>query len=405
MKKILLLTDFSSGYSRSLLRGIVRYSNEHGPWVFYRMPQYYRELYGDDGVVRWAKDWKADAIIAQLENIDIDKLNELGIPIIIQNYKERANKICNITGDYFGTGEMAADYFLRRGFSNFAYYGFSDMVWSRERADGFRSKLAEHGYTVAMQNNDSRKTEQWSFDLEILRDWLQSLPKPVALFACDDYFASQITETCKIFNIPVPDDIAVLGVDNDDLLCSISHPPLSSIALDVEKGGYQAASALHQLMNKEIAEAFDIVIPPIRIESRRSTEKYVVDDKHILKVLEYIKDNYAQNISIDDIIRTVPLSRRIVEKRFLEKMGIPVYQYLLQYRIELFSDLLIKTDKPLADLAVHCGFNDYKNVARIFRKYKKITPSQYRNQYATTAVNPLPHFDPIFQVVSQIRRL
>ncbi len=119
MKKILLLTDFSSGYSRSLLHGIVRYSKEYGPWVFYRMPQYYRELYGDAGVVRWAKKWKADAIIAQLGNIDLDKLNKLKIPIIIQNYRERAAKICNITGDYFKTGVMAAEFFLSRGFSNF----------------------------------------------------------------------------------------------------------------------------------------------------------------------------------------------------------------------------------------------------------------------------------------------
>lgn len=381
MKKILLLTDFSSGYSRSLLRGIVRYSNEHGPWVFYRMPQYYRELHGDDGVVRWAKDWKTDAIIAQLENIDLDRLHELGIPIIIQNYKERANKICNITGDYFGTGEMAANFFINRGFSNFAYYGFKDMVWSRERADGFRSKLEEHGYGVSMLNNDSRNTEQWSFNLETLRNWLMSLPKPAALFACDDYFASQITETCKIYDIAVPDEIAVLGVDNDDLLCQISHPPLSSIALDVETGGYKAAERLHQLMNHEITEAFDIVIPPIRIESRQSTEKYAVDDKYILKVIDYIRQNYARNISVDDITHTIPLSRRIMEKRFKEKMGIPVYQYLLKFRVELFSDLLIKTERPLVDLALTCGFDDYKNVSRIFRKYKKTTPLQYRMQY------------------------
>ena len=383
MKKILLLTDFSSGYSRSLLRGIVRYSNEHGPWIFYRMPQYYRELYGDDGVVQWAKDWKTDAIIAQLEKIDLDKLNKLEIPIIIQNYKERTDMICNITGDYFGTGVMAANFFLGRGFSNFAYYGYKDMIWSRERADGFRKKLKKHGYTVSMLNNDSRQTEQWSFNLDVLHKWLTSLPKPVALFACDDYFALQITETCKIYDIAVPDEIAVLGVDNDDLLCHISNPPLSSIVLDVETGGYQAACILHQLMNKEIGKACDIVIPPIRIESRQSTQKYAVDDKNTLKVIEYIMENYAQNISIDDINRHVPLSRRIMEKKFKEKMGISIYQYLLQYRVEMFTDLLIKTDKPLTDLALICGFTEYKNVARIFRKYKKLNPLQYRFQYST----------------------
>jgi LacI family transcriptional regulator len=381
MKKILLLTDFSSGYSRSLLRGIVRYSREHGPWVFYRMPQYYRELYGDGGVVRWAEDWKADAIIAQLENIDPEELNRLKIPVIIQNYRERPDDICNITGDYFGTGKMAAGFFLNRGFSNFACYGFKDMIWSRERAEGFRAGVEKHGYTVSTLNNDSRKTEQWSFDPVAVSNWLLALPKPAALFACDDFYALQITETCKICGIAVPDEIAVLGVDNDELLCNISHPPLSSIVLDVETGGYRAAALLHRLMNREITHAFNIVIPPIRIESRQSTEKYVVNDKYILRVVEYIKNNYHRDISIDDITKTVPFSRRILEKKFKENMKITVYQYLLQYRIELFSELLIKSDKPLEELAFACGFDDYKNVARVFRKYKKTTPLQYRNQY------------------------
>lgn len=380
MKKILLLTDFSSGYSRSLLRGIVRYSKEHGPWVFYRMPLYYRELYGDDGVVQWANKWKADAVIAQLENVDIEKLNKLKIPIIIQNYKERADKTCNITGDYFKTGEMAADFFLDRGFSNFAYYGFKDTIWSRERADGYRSRIEEHGYALSMLNNNNKKNEHWSFDLPLLSNWLLSLPKPIALFACDDSFASQITETCKIYNISVPEEIAVLGVDNDELICNISDPPLSSIVLDVENGGYRAAEMLHQLMDKHILETFNIVIPPIRIEQRQSTERYATDDKYILKVIEYIKEHFENAISINDLLRIVPFSRRVLEIRFKKEMGISIYQYLLQYRVEQFADLLIKTDKPLAELAAICGFDDYRNVARVFFKYKKTTPLQYRNQ-------------------------
>lgn len=381
MKKILLLTDFSSGYSRSLLRGIVKYSKEHGPWVFYRMPLYYRELYGDDGVVKWANKWKADAVIAQLENIDLDKLNRLKIPIIIQNYKERADKICNITGDYFKTGEMAANFFLNRGFSNFAYYGFKDMIWSRERSDGFRSRIEERGYALSTLNNNNKKGEHWSFNLPMLGNWLLSLPKPIALFACDDTFALQITETCKIYNIIVPDEIAVLGVDNDELICHISDPPLSSIVLDVETGGYKAAEMLHQLMDKHISRAFDIVIPPIRIESRQSTEKFATDNKYILKIIEYIKNHFANPISINDMLRVVPFSRRVLEIKFKKEVGVSVYQYLLQYRVEQFADLLIKTNKPLTELAAICGFDDYRNVARIFYKYKKHTPLQYRNQY------------------------
>ena len=378
MKRILLLTDFSSGYSRSLLRGIVRYSKENEPWVFFRMPEYYRELYGDDGVVNWAKKWNADAIIAQLENINIDKISKLKVPVIIQNYRERAKTICNITGDYIKTGEIAADFFLNRGFSNFAYYGYKDMIWSRERADGFKSRVEEAGFQVSMLNIRNRRNEQWSFDAATVSEWLLSLPKPVALFACDDHFASQITETCKICNISVPDEIAVLGVDNDDLICNISDPPLSSIVLDVEKGGYQAACLLHQLMNKENEQAYDIVISPLRIETRKSTEKYAVNDKHVLQIIDYIKKNYTHSISINQLKQLVPISRRELEKRFKKEMRIPIYQFFLNYRMEQFCQSIIKNDRPLAELAMDFGFEDNRNVARRFRKYKGITPLHYR---------------------------
>ncbi len=378
MKKILLLTDFSSGYSRSLLRGIVQYSKEHGPWVFYRMPLYYRELHGDDGVVQWAKKWKADAVIAQLENVDIDKLNKLKIPIIIQNYKERTDKICNITGDYFKTGEMAAEFFLNKGFSNFAYYGSKDMIWSRERADGFRSRIEAQGYSLSTLNNNSRKNERWSFNPATLSDWLLSLPKPVALFACDDYYAAQITETCKIYNISVPEEIAVLGVDNDELICNISDPPLSSIVLDVENGGYRAAQRLHRLFREEIFETNDIIINPVRIVSRQSTEYMSVENRYISEVVKYIELNYSRPLSIDSLIRLVPLSRRALERSFKKELKLSIYQYLLRYRIERFSELLLTTNKSLSELAGQCGFDDYKNVSRIFYRYKKMTPLQYK---------------------------
>jgi len=387
MKKILLLTDFSSGYSRNLLRGIVRYSREHEPWVFFRMPQYYRELYGDDGVVKWAKKWKADAIIAQLENINLSKINKLKVPIIVQNFKERADKICNITGDYVKTGIMAADFFLERGYSNFAYYGHKDMIWSRERADGFKRRVEEVGFCVSVLNVEHRKNEEWSFNAAAVSNWLLSLPKPVALFACDDYFASQITETCKIYNITVPDEISVLGVDNDDLICNISDPPLSSIVVDGEKGGYQAARVLHQLMNREIAQACNIVVPPMRIEMRKSTDKYAVTEKHVLQAINFIKKNYAQSFLYDEIWQLVPISRRTLEKKFKKETGTTIYQFLLKYKIEHFARAIINSDQSLENLAVECGFDEYKNVARIFQKYKGTTPQKYRKLHYKNETN------------------
>lgn len=392
MAKILLLTDFSSGYSRNLLKGIVRYSKEVGNWSFQRMPLYYRMLYGENGVVEWAKKWQADAIIAQLSDVNIELLNDLNIPIIVQNYRDRNKAVSNLTGDYFNTGVMAAKFFLNRGYRNFAFYGFKGAIWSRERADGYSHEIEKQGYKLAILENDNKDREEWSYNHTVLGNWLQSLPKPVALFACDDHFALQISETCNVYNINVPDDIAILGVDNDDLLCNISDPPLSSIVLDVENGGYNAGKLLHQLITKEITEPFNIVVNPLIIERRKSTEKYAVSDKNIRTILNYIEKNYANHLSVEELVKQVPLSRRVLEKKFKEETGESLYQYIQNYRIDQFTRLLITTDYSLFEAALQSGFENYKNVSRIFRKYKSLSPAEYRKRYkCNSSVEEIEH--------------
>ena len=392
MAKILLLTDFSSGYSRNLLKGIVRYSKEVGNWSFQRMPLYYRMLYGENGVVEWAKKWQADAIIAQLSDVNIELLNDLNIPIIVQNYRDRNKAVSNLTGDYFNTGVMAAKFFLNRGYHNFAFYGFKGAIWSRERADGYSHEIEKQGYKLAVLENDNKDREEWSYNHTVLGNWLQSLPKPVALFACDDHFALQISETCNVYNINVPDDIAILGVDNDDLLCNISDPPLSSIVLDVENGGYNAGKLLHQLITKEITEPFNIVVNPLIIERRKSTEKYAVSDKNIRTILNYIEKNYANHLSVEELVKQVPLSRRVLEKKFKEETGESLYQYIQNYRIDQFTRLLITTDYSLFEAALQSGFENYKNVSRIFRKYKSLSPAEYRKRYkCNSSVEEIEH--------------
>jgi LacI family transcriptional regulator len=366
-----------------MIKGVVRYSKEYGPWIFYRMPIYYRELYGDEGVVEWARQWKADAVIAQLSDVDVKALNKLKIPVVIQNYKDRYDGISNLTGDYYHTGVMAAEFFLQRGFRYFAYYGFSETVWMRERGDGFEDTLNKKGFDVYSfkEPADTNKTEKWNFDTDVLYHWLLGLPKPVALFACDDYHALQITEVCKIFNIHVPNDIAVLGVDNDELLCNISNPPLSSIELDIQNGGYELGKLLHEQIRKKRKSSADVVIKPLRIVTRGSTERYAVSDKNIEKILKHIEENYMNTLSVDDIVDTGPFSRRVLEKLFKKETGMSIYQYLQQYRVEKFSELLINTDIPLIDAAYQSGFDDYKNVSRIFTKIKGITPLQYKKKF------------------------
>jgi LacI family transcriptional regulator len=343
------------------------------------MPIYYRELYGDEGVVNWAKKWRADAIIAQLSDINMEVLNQLDIPVIVQNYKDRFKNVSNLTGEYYYTGAMAANFFKRKGFKNYAYYGATDTIWMRERGEGFRQKAVENGGSVYIYEEQTEtKQEEWSFNAKAVSAWLIDLPKPVALFACDDYFALQITEVCKMYNINVPNDISILGVDNDELLCSISDPNLSSIELDIVNGGYEVGKLIHMFINKKIKPPVDITIRPVRIVERESTKKYVVNNKYIEKLLDYIENNYMNPISVGDLADIVPYSRRVLEKRFKEETGITIYQHLLHVRIDKFSELLINSDMSLVEAAYDAGFNDYKNVSRIFAKEKNLTPYQFR---------------------------
>ncbi len=380
MIKILVLIDYSSEFSRRLMRGLIKYSKANGPWIFYRLPSYYKTLYGKEGIVEWAKEREADAIIALWDHEGTNRLQQLNIPVLLQNYKERSSFYSNITGDYYGTGAMAAKFFIERKFQNFAFYGSKGVVWSRERAHGFRDKVEKAGGNYYYFESENLRSEDWSKSHVMLDEWLLSLPKPVAMLACDDNFALQISEICKMKNIKIPKDVSLMGVDNDDLICNLSDPPISSIELDVEKGGYEAGRLIHQLIKKDKTEPFNIIINPTRIELRQSTEIYNVEDEYIDTVVKHLINNFDTEINIDALSEIVPLSRRNLEIKFKKEMDTSIYQFILTLRINHFANLLLTTDRSLFDLALESGFNDCKNISRVFKKFKGITPIEYRLQ-------------------------
>lgn len=366
MIKILLLIDYSSEFDRKLLRGLVQYSKENGPWLFYRLPSYYSAMHGEQGILKWAKEWKADAIIGQWNNDTIDLQKELNIPVVLQNYHHRSVTYSNLTGDYKGTGRMAAQFFAKRMFRNFAYFGVKGVVWSDERCEGYRQEVKRIGGEFFSFESDKQEDE---IRMEVSR-WLQELPKPVALFCCDDAHALFISETCKMTNIPIPEDIALLGVDNDELMCNISDPPISSIELEVEKGGYSIGRLVHRQIKKEHEGTFNIVINPIRIELRQSTEKHNIKDPYILEVVKYIETHYSSDLTIESLLANIPLSRRNFEVKFKNALNTSIYQYILNCRCNHLADLLLTTDRPLADLAIEVGFKDYNNISRVFKNTK-----------------------------------
>ena len=381
MIKILVLIDYSSEFSRRLMRGLIKYSKANGPWIFHRLPSYYKTLYGKKDIVEWAKEREADAIIALWDHEGTNRLKKLNIPVLLQNYKDRSEYYSNLTGDYYGTGVMAANFFIDRKFQNFAFYGSKDVVWSRERAKGFKDEVLNAGGKYHYFESENLRSEEWSPSHILLDEWLLSLPKPVAIFACDDNFALQVSEICKLNNIKIPQDVSLLGVDNDDLICNLSDPPISSIVLDIENGGYEAGRLIHQLIKKERTEPFNIVIKPSRFELRQSTEMYSIEDEYIKVIIRYLTKKFNTNICIDDLSKIVPLSRRNLEIRFKKELDTSIYQFILRLRINHFANLLLTTDRSLFDLALESGFNDCKNISRVFKKFKGVTPIEYRKEW------------------------
>lgn len=381
MKKILLLIDYSSEFTRRLLKGLIQYSNDHGPWIFYRLPDYYRVLYGKKGIIEWAKDWQADAIIARWDHEGTNLLNSLNIPIILQNYKSRSPYFSNLTGDYIGTGKMAARFFIKKRFRNFAFYGNKGVVWSRERAEGFRMEVEKVNGNYYYFESEDLDLSEWNNSHIQLDNWLLSLPKPIAMFACDDSFALRISQICKINNIKIPEEISLLGVDNDELICQLSDPPISSIVTDVERGGYAVGRLIDSYISGEKKDTFDIVIKPTRFELRRSTEKYDIANPYILKVVNFIEANFASVENVEELTELVPLSRRNLEIKFKNEMNTSIYQFILECRIERFSHLLLTTNRDLFDIALESGFNDCKNISRIFKRFKGCTPIEYRQKH------------------------
>ena len=384
MPKVILLSDFSEDYGKSLLQGIAAYAREHGPWVFCRMPIFFRETLGASGIVDWAQDWGADGMIAQLyQEEDAELITRAGISLIAQDFKERFSNVPNITGDYYQTGKLGATYYLQKGYTHFAFYGFNTFVWSRERAQGFEETLKLHGHTVHyFEHEKARSGELWYYKPSSLSQWLNSLPKPVALMACDDAQGQHITEACKLAGIRIPEEVAVLGVDNDEIICTISAPCLSSISLATVRGGYEAAALLDRMMTTRTSTGPNIVIRPIQVIDRESTDMFATGDLNIRKALRYIHQHIEKNLSVSQVLTQVALSRRAFEIRFQAITGLSVYQYILQLRIDKFARMLLDTDKSIYEIAIECGFPDIKNLARQFREIKGTTPTEYRKTHS-----------------------
>ncbi len=384
MVRLIFLSDFTEAYAHHLLQGILTYAKQKDQeaWVVCRMPPSYKETYGTKGVVEWAKKWEANAIIGRFNHDDdIDLFRRNGIIAIAQDFKRRFNNIPNITSNYHDTGRLAARFFIEKGYEHFAFYGYKDTVWSDERCDGFYEGVKEAGYGKNFHTYTNQQLETlWYYDSTPLLNWLKQLPRQTAVFCCDDNQGNKITEICKSNRIQIPEHLAVLGVDNDTTLCELSDPPLSSVYLDIEAGGYETAELIMNLMTQKDFQPQDVIIKATSIINRASTNSFATNDMYINEALEFIHSNLDKALNVTDLIKKLPLSRRLLEMRFKKVTGRSVYNYIIYNRIEEFARKIHETDKPINEIATEMEFYNYSNLVQQFKQIKGCTPTEFRKR-------------------------
>ncbi|MBR6881646.1 MAG: DNA-binding transcriptional regulator [Bacteroidales bacterium] len=382
MIRLLVISDFTESFTHKFLAGIVKYSRRKEQWVIRRMPPFYKARIGIPGVIRVAKEWDMDAVVGQFEPTeDLSEFARNGIIVIAQDFKKRFVSVPNVTADYIGTGRMAARFFIDRGFRNYGFFGFNDVCWSDERCEGFRREVEEAGYgdTFFVYNRQDIKAV-WYYERNRLREWLTFIPKPIAIMACDDNQGDNLIEACHSAGIKIPEEVSVMGVDNDEMLCSLGSTTLSSIQVDIEEGGWRTAELIERLVANPSTPVEDIVLKPIRIVSRMSTAVFATRDQQILKALLFIQKNVEKKISVKDVTGEVALSRRLLERRFKSVTGKTLYQYISELKLKHFAEMLLDTDDQVVNIALALGESDTKSISRRFKQIYGCSPNEWRAQ-------------------------
>ncbi|MGL4942566.1 MAG: XylR family transcriptional regulator [Thermoguttaceae bacterium] len=383
--RVALLIETSRGYGRGLLRGITKYARLHGPWQFHLTP-------GDfDQIVPRMKEWGGSGIIARVINEQAAELVfKTKLPAVLLDLpntpavRRKAERLSylEMASDSVGAAKLVAESLLAKQFQHFAFVGYHRQVWSERREKAFVDSLAESGRTVYVYSqptvSESDKAMTWEQEEPRLAAWLAKLPKPVGLMACNDQRGREVLDACEAGNVMVPEEVAVIGVDNDELLCDLSYPPLSSVAMNAVQGGYLAAKSLDAMMRGNKPPVARIVVAPIGVVERRSSDIVAMDDHDIAAALRFIHTEPPSRLTIGDVVAHVAVSRRALEMRFRSRLGRTLLQEIQRVRLERAKRILHETDTSVAEIAEILGLATESYFTQFFRSATGITPAQYR---------------------------
>ena len=380
--RVALLIESSRSYGRQLLKGIAAYARTHGSWTFFHQERAFGDLVPPD-----LKEWKPHGIIARLAGARVTRqIRRMNLPTVDMYPEGKPEGIPGVASDPELLARMAVGHFLDRGFRDFAYCGFTGVRFSDLRATCFVEQLSQRGLrgSVFSYPGMPRDSDLAAVETHALRyadklvAWLRGLPKPLGLMACNDVRAQQVLTVCREAGIAVPDQVAVLGVDNDDVQCELCDPPLSSIDPNVEQIGYQAAALLDRMLKGEARLSARILVPASGVVVRRSTDVLAIDNQDAAEAIRFVRGRACQGIAIEDVMEHASVSRSTLERWFEKYLGRSPTVEIVRVQVQRVQELLRTTNLTLEEISRAAGFAHVESMQRIFKRTVGLTAGQYR---------------------------
>jgi len=375
--RVALLVETSLASGRHILQGVSRYLREHQPWSLYHEPHGLT-----DSVPPWLRHWQGDGIIARVQSARMaEVIQSLRVPVVDVLGVARGAQFPLVHVDNRAIAELAAQHFMERGLRNFGYFGLEGENWSQERYAGFSQAVAHVAPTVGLcvVPRDYASDHPWERLVDVVARWISGLPKPCGVLVCSDQCGPQVLEACRRAQVSVPDEIAVLGVDDDEPLCEVCDPPLSSIEPDHHAVGYAAAGVLAALLRRERVADKPILVRPLQVTARLSTKVLAVQDPAISAALRLIRDRGHDGLGVDEVARHSGLSRSVLQRRFRKLLKRSVHDEILTTRIRRATELLLKSKLSLSAIAVRAGFTHPEYMGAVLKAHLGKTPTQIRN--------------------------
>lgn len=383
-KRIAIIHPVSAPWVARIFDGIQRYAQEQGDWHIFFIPQ---TSYGAERSImtlRSMQGWKGDGIItATNEPAEMKFAIKWGVPIVnLAGGLKDLHGVPRVMVDNYEAGRMAAEHLLERNLTNLAYFGWQDLWYSQERCRGFSERAGKSGARCIafLRFWDEVSNMTWSQRLKAPVQWLSSLPLPCGIFAAQDFRAQLLLEACHEAGLRVPDDIAVLGMDNNEIICEHSIPKLTSISRNSKRVGYEAAAYLDRMMSGAEGAIQELLIPPDEVIERESSEMTYCADPLVRQAIEYMRKHLSENLNIENIADELGISKRKLERSFSTAVDSPPRQYLIKLRI-MHAQTLIKLDpeKTIEGVAADSGFPSTPAFYAAFRRLTGYSPSEYRS--------------------------